>query len=46
MSLHYIIATYSGKYKELENKEYALQHQLQQIYHILLYKKCIIYRVF
>ena len=40
-SLHYIIATYSGCYRENETKEYVLQHQMRRIYDILTRKKLL-----
>ena len=39
VSLHYIIATYSGIYRTFETKQYLLQKQLQQLYKILKSKK-------
>lgn len=38
MSINYIIATYSGKYREHEDKHYVLQKQLENLYHILQQK--------
>lgn len=49
-SLHYIIATYSGIYRENENKEYVLQKQLEFLYDILVSKRkqglpCLLKRI-
>lgn len=50
ISLHYIIATYSGIYRDYENKEYVLQRQLQNLYKILVSKReqglpCLLKRI-
>lgn len=39
VSLHYIIATYSGVYRDHEHKEFVLQRQLEILYKILVNKK-------